>query len=436
MNKFLVLSLLATTCLAACGSDDAPPQPAAGSSGASGRGGAAGTGGVAGASGGAGTSGAAGLGGSAGLGGQGGEAGAAGIAGAAGAAAGASGAASGGSAGAAGGAGAAGDGGAAGQAGQGGAEACVGLVKLPDELPEELAETGLYAGDLEGEDPPLSPFVKPYTPRFPLWSDGAEKDRFIYLPPCTTIDTTDPDHWVFPKDTRFWKVFRIDGNRVETRLIVVGDEGQVTYATYQNTPGPGALAKGLPAQGKRVRDGVEGASGTDHDIPSEIVCSTCHSSLREKVLGFGAVQLDHENAGQSLAALTTAGRLTMPIPAFTIPGDETTVKALGYLHSNCGNCHHDKQLFPGSFDLRLSVTDQTVDDTGTYQTAIGKGLSNFKKDGITLRIAPGDAATSAVTVRMAVRGTAEQMPQVGTKAVDDAGLAAVTAWIDALPPAK
>lgn len=435
MRKNLVFSLLVVATVAACGGDDAdPPQQGAGASGSAGAAGVAGVSGAAGISGSGGQA-HAGAAGQAGAGGTAGQAGAAGS-GDAGSAGDAGSSGTGGIAGQGGGGGGGGGGaGASGQAGAGG-DACGALPALADDLPEDLSETGLYTGDLDGTAPTLSPLVKPYAPRFPLWSDAAEKDRFIYLPPCTTIDTSDPDHWVFPKDTRFWKVFRVDGKRVETRLIVVGEEGQVTYATYQNTPGADATLGGLPAKGARVREGVTGANGTEHDIPSEIVCSTCHSPLREKVLGFGAVQLDHAAAGQSLEVLTAAGRLTKPIPSFSLPGDDTTVKALGYLHSNCGNCHHDKQIFPPSFDLRLSVNDTKVDDTGVYQTAIGKELSNFKKDGVTLRIAPGDANTSAVTVRMGVRGTAEQMPQVGTKVVDDAGLAAVKAWIDALPAAK
>src|SRR5262245_50772585 len=65
----------------------------------------------------------------------------------------------------------------------------------------------------------LNPALLEYEPRFALWSDGASKRRWIELPPDTTIDDTDPDHWVFPVGTRFWKEFRTPtGALLETRL--------------------------------------------------------------------------------------------------------------------------------------------------------------------------------------------------------------------------
>jgi hypothetical protein len=36
--------------------------------------------------------------------------------------------------------------------------------------------------------------VPAYDPSLSMWADGAEKRRFIRLPPGTTIDTSDMDH--------------------------------------------------------------------------------------------------------------------------------------------------------------------------------------------------------------------------------------------------
>ncbi|MDX1518428.1 MAG: hypothetical protein R3288_16385, partial [Woeseiaceae bacterium] len=47
-----------------------------------------------------------------------------------------------------------------------------------------LSETGLYEpGTLRVARDKLS-----YTPQYPLWSDGAIKKRWLYLPPGTSID--------------------------------------------------------------------------------------------------------------------------------------------------------------------------------------------------------------------------------------------------------
>src|SRR5262245_7866666 len=68
--------------------------------------------------------------------------------------------------------------------------------------PQRLSETGLFA-DIGRET--LAPGVVAYAPRFQLWSDGAEKRRWLWLPPGTRIDTSDMDSWVFPVGTKLWK---------------------------------------------------------------------------------------------------------------------------------------------------------------------------------------------------------------------------------------
>src|SRR5882672_4468441 len=82
--------------------------------------------------------------------------------------------------------------------------------------PAKLSATGLFA-DLPSES--LVEGVVAYRPQFELWSDGASKRRWIYLPPGTRIDSSDMDAWQFPEGTKFWKEFTRDGVRVETRLL-------------------------------------------------------------------------------------------------------------------------------------------------------------------------------------------------------------------------
>ena len=53
-----------------------------------------------------------------------------------------------------------------------------------------LSETGLYAAGRPGLSSTRR--TAPFSPQYPLWSDGAAKARWIYLPPGTAIDTTRP----------------------------------------------------------------------------------------------------------------------------------------------------------------------------------------------------------------------------------------------------
>src|SRR5690349_19883809 len=69
-------------------------------------------------------------------------------------------------------------------------------------LPTDLSCTGLYESRGSTE---LSSDVMPYTPGITFWSDGAEKQRFLYLPAGSMIDTSSFDAWKFPVGTKVWK---------------------------------------------------------------------------------------------------------------------------------------------------------------------------------------------------------------------------------------
>ena len=79
-----------------------------------------------------------------------------------------------------------------------------------------LSATGLYVDTKKGD---LAPDVREYQPQYTLWSDGATKRRWLYLPPGTKIDTSDMDFWLYPVGTKAWKEFSRDGKRLETRLM-------------------------------------------------------------------------------------------------------------------------------------------------------------------------------------------------------------------------
>jgi hypothetical protein len=132
-----------------------------------------------------------------------------------------------------------------------------------------------------------------------------------------------------------------------------------------------------------------------------------------------------------MATLSAEGRLTTPSPAgFQVPEEGSLAgAALGYLHANCGNCHNPTGVAL-SMSLRLSVSDVSVTDTDTYQTAVNQPTEVFWCDGCD-RIEPGNAAASAIVQRMSIRG-GTQMPPIGTEVVDATGVNAVTAWINAL----
>jgi cytochrome c553 len=296
--------------------------------------------------------------------------------------------------------------------------------------PSTLDRTGLYTAPT-GEVLALG--VHEFRPRFPLYTDDATKRRFVYLPPGTKIDTSDPDFWVFPTGAKLWKEFTRDGTRVETRYLERRKNGSFWRVAYQwNDAQTEAVAVPL---------GEQNASGTQHDIPSSEICSECHGRTPGEVLGFSQIQLGFDSELFDLADLVAGNLLTNPpaSPVIALPGSQVDQDALGYLHSNCGTCHNaSKALARVDMELRLML-DQlgTVGDTPVAKTAFGVMSSLPVEDGVpgaTMRIVPGSADTSAAYLRMNSRGELYSMPPLGTELIHTAGSATLKSWIDGLPP--
>ncbi len=319
--------------------------------------------------------------------------------------------------------------------------------------PATLAATGLYEMPTATPDQ-IAPYARPFHPEYELWSDGAVKRRWAYIPPCERIGTAGMNRWIFPVGTRFWKEFSIPAGmtgttatRVETRFLHRYGPAETDWvmASYQwpmDSNGATAADATLAAEG-----GVMNANGTTHDIPSRGQCLQCHNmTLPDKPLGFSAIQLSHMEGGVTIRELADAGWLTDPRAAdgdlardgFDPPGDEATQRALGYLHANCGNCHnigttHGENVManvpPARLQLMVGSLD-TLEDTYVYTTLFDKPTQRPFFAGCD-RIEPGSSAQSEIIMRMS-RRDAQQMPPIGTEQVHMVAVQNIRAWIDAM----
>jgi hypothetical protein len=313
------------------------------------------------------------------------------------------------------------DAGDAGEAGDGAPQCPLSSTLYPP----FLSETGLYADISKGT---LGAGVRAYEVHYPLWSDGAGKKRWAYIPPGTKIDTTDMDFWVYPVGMKAWKEFSVGGKRIETRLQYKSGPNQddwVMIAYKWKADDSDAVA--LPC-------GEKNASGTTHDIPSIDDCQFCHGNMVDRLLGFNAIQLSHTLPGLKIDDLIAQNQLTKPPSGpFTLPGTSGESDALGYLHGNCGDCHNRKSSVFIQIDMQLwesTKTIATVQNTNAYLTAVNEPAPGSTA---TNRIVPGDPAHSQIWIRMGVRGSG-QMPPIATEVVDTVGRAKVEAWIRSLPP--
>lgn len=322
-----------------------------------------------------------------------------------------------------------------------------GADRAPKQAPQHLADTGLYA-DFAART--IAEHVLPFAPQYPLWTDGAAKQRWILLPPGTAIDASDVDHWQFPIGTRLWKQFAWE-RAVETRFMERRTDGSWLYATYVwNEDGSDAVL--APEAG--VRGAHPTAEGRHHDVPSLTDCRLCHESGRTPVLGFGALQLspdrdplaphatEHRADEVDLHSLAARGLLRglparwqheAPRIAAHSPLERA---ALGYLHGNCSACHNADgplQRLGLRFDHPLAAP------AGTAPPAIATTVdvpSEFTRGDIARRIAAGDPAHSSIVLRLGATDAITQMPPFGRHLADRDAVSLLTRWIrdDTTPP--
>lgn len=307
-------------------------------------------------------------------------------------------------------------------------------------MPMRLADTGLCVDTACTQ---ISPGVYAYAPQYELYSDGATKRRWLYLPPGMTIDTTDMNYWKFPVGTKLWKEFTRDGVRVETRFMtkLLADDSAVGawfFASYQWNATTDDTTLASPSAG------VMNANGTMHDIPSRSQCRRCHENTPGRALGVNAMSLDFSAPAGSLdlADLVAMNLLSAPpaapgsvgAPYFPLPGTAVDQAAFGYLHANCGGCHNPTSSIYATttMELRLDVTKlNNVNMIPARSTTVNV---NGTVGGLTDKIVdPGNPTGSVMIIRMNSAVFPTKMPEIGTETVDPVGQSALTAWINQPP---
>lgn len=303
--------------------------------------------------------------------------------------------------------------------------------------PYTISQSGLYANT---EEKILAPGVRPFEPRFELWSDGSAKERWVELPDGGQIDNRSGDFWVYPEGTRLWKEFSEDGMRLETRLL------------YKSGPEPGDWYMMSYVWDEDERDavaapeGAEGVRGTEHDVPSQEACAECHEPMYDGALGFSGIQLDRDPAeagdGVTLDDLLTDGELMFgtgsdAYPHYPIPGDDDAVEALGYLHANCAGCHNERSNVDVGGEARpefIIATDEegreSVESTPTHRTTVG--VTSLDPALPVTHIEPGEPEESGVYLRMTTLDPDIRMPPLSTRRVDEASASRLAAWIESL----
>ncbi len=300
----------------------------------------------------------------------------------------------------------------------------------PSTFPDRLSKTGC----VDPADPKRpGEGVVPFGVNVPLWSDGAEKERWLALPNEAKIAIGEDGDFDLPIGSVLMKTFSLAAKPVETRLFVRHDDGEwAGYSYAWNAEGSDAE---LLDGGKTINVGT-----TTWTFPSRSDCSRCHTKAAGRSLGLELGQLNGDIVYRStnrianqLATLEHIGMLTLPKPAAEIvaypaltSSAPVEARARAYLHANCSGCHRPEGGAPrAEIDLRFF---QPFAATKTCNEA--PKVDDLDLPGAKI-ITPGAPDRSVLSRR--VRATdAGRMPPLGTRIVDGEGANVLDQWITSL----
>lgn len=272
--------------------------------------------------------------------------------------------------------------------------------------------------------------VTPYALNTPLWSDGADKLRFIYLPEGTRMTAEGDGLLQFPLGAAIIKTFAMgegaDRRLIETRVLLHRADGWTALPYRWNAEQTEAT---LALTGGRLDLVTPAGEAISYAIPKKNQCKTCHGKDGAVIpIGPKARNLPAEWLGQMAAA----GMLDrVPEGADSLPNWQTRADgaagplARAYLDVNCAHCHQPGGGASNSgLDLRWEQDDPHALGILKRPVAAGRGAG-----GHDFSILPGAPDASILLYRMDSAEPGIAMPELGKASIDREGGAVVRRWI-------
>ncbi|USA38264.1 SO2930 family diheme c-type cytochrome [Pelagerythrobacter marinus] len=303
-------------------------------------------------------------------------------------------------------------------------------------IPRTLAAFGFFA-DAPGQVPAAR--VVPYRLNTPLYSDGAEKLRFLYLPEGTRLAAAGDGLPEIPVGAALIKTFAFGegaGRRlIETRVLLHRADGWLALPYLWNEAQTEAR---LALAGARIDLVTPRGEAISYRVPNKNQCKECHG-LDGAVVPIGPKA--RNLAQEWLAAIAARGMIDrVPDGADALPrwegaadatgGAQVTLAARAYLDVNCAHCHRPGAMASNSgLDLRWEQRDPRALGVMKRPVAAGRGSA-----GLLFAVVPGKPRESILLHRMASAEPGVAMPELGKATVDPEGVRAVERWIAAMEP--
>ena len=323
----------------------------------------------------------------------------------------------------------------------------------PEQMPIKmnLSEYGFFEGEMSDHRPVNG--VLPYQLNTPLFSDYAEKLRFIQLPEGSSIPYNDKEVLDFPVGTTIIKTFyyTLDQRKpekgrllLETRLLIHEAKGWKALAYHWTEDQSDAV---LEVAGARKKVSWINASGKkqklEYAMPDINQCKGCHSYEGEiRPIGPSARQLNGNFAyvggiSNQLDKLKDIGWLAdLPevekrprIAVWNEPASgDLNARARAWLDINCAHCHNPKgPASTSGFFLDIHQENPTVYGVMKTPVAAGRGSGEREVD-----IVPGDAKASILYYRINSDDPGIMMPELGRKLIHTEGVELIEDWINTM----
>lgn len=314
-----------------------------------------------------------------------------------------------------------------------------------------LSEYGFFKGDIKEQKP--SDEVIPYALNTPLFSDYAEKLRFVKMPSGLTVSYNATEVLDFPVGTTIIKTFYYPndfrdaskGRRLmETRLLMHETTGWKVLEYVWNDAQTDAILE-VAGDTKEVSyiysDGKKKAHS--YSIPNLNQCKGCHNRDEKLVpIGPSVRQLNGDFLYDSVAEnqLLHWEKLGIlkdmpdlkdcPKTAVWNKPETGTLeeRARAWLDINCAHCHNPKgPAMTSGLNLSVDETNPTALGINKKPVAAGRGSGNFDFD-----IVKGNPNKSILVYRMKSTDPGVMMPEVGRRTTHKEGVELVKTWIKLL----
>lgn len=312
----------------------------------------------------------------------------------------------------------------------------------------KLSDYGLFAGKLSDQIPAQG--VMPYALNTPLFSDYAEKLRFVRIPEGSSVAYNDSVVFDFPTGTILVKTFYypVDFRHpekgrqlMETRLLIHEPNGwkalpyiwnEAQTEAFLDVAGETSLVKYIDETGKLRQHA--------YYVPNMNQCKGCHNKgeLMEPIgpsarqlsgyftyNGEKEIQLTHWVGKGKLTGLPEKGNIPKAVVWNDPSSGSVNERARLWLDINCAHCHQPRG--PASTSgLYLGTAETDPLQLGIHKTpvAAGRGSGDLQ-----FGILPGQPDKSILVYRMESKDPGVMMPELGRSLAQKEAIALIRQWI-------